>query len=163
MLIRQEKQEDRSYIATLIARTYGSAGAKIIEQTGQLRALGVYASELSFVAEEEGKPAAFALMTPVAIAGEMKGVVLAPLALDIHNTNFDIAGFLSQVFDALSAKGFSYVFAMGSLDDLSPLGFVYADSLGLKAHQDIDASLLVKHIADDVLQGDVSIPEVLLG
>lgn len=160
MLIRPEKQEDKAYIATLIARTYGALGADIIEQTGSLRSLDIYSPELSFVVEEN-KPVAYALFTKVKIENEFKGVVLAPFALDIFKQGFDVTGFLKQVFEKIQQQGFSYIFAMGSLDDLAPLGFVYADSLGFSVNQELDATLLVKHLEGDALKGSVIFPEVL--
>jgi predicted N-acetyltransferase YhbS len=160
MLIRSEKKEDKAYIATLIARTYGALGAEIIEQTGALRSLDTYAPELSFVAEDK-TPFAYALFTKVKINNQPKGVVLAPFALDLYKQGFDVMAFLNEIFMKVQEQGFSYIFAMGSLEDFSPLRFVYADSLGFSVNQELDATLLVKHLQGETLKGIVTFPSVL--
>lgn len=161
-MIRAEKQEDKSQIATLIARTYGSMGAETIAQTGQLRSLDVYTSNLSFVSESDESLDAFALFTAVKMEGDAKGVVLAPFALNIHKLDFDVVGFLNQCFSEIESQGYSYIFAMGNLEDLSPLGFVYADSLNLSVNEALDATLLVKKVDGPLSSGLVYFPEVLL-
>ena len=161
-MIRAEKQDDKSQIATLIARTYGAAGAETIAQTGQLRSLEVYSSKLSFVSETDTKIEAFALFTPVKMEGDAKGVVLAPFALDIHKLDFDVVGFLNHCFSEIESQGYSYIFAMGNLEDLSALGFVYADSLNLSVNQSLEATLLVKKVKGPNTTGLVEFPETLL-
>lgn len=162
-MIRAEKQEDKALIATLIARTYGEMGAETIAQTGQLRSLEAYKPELSFVSESDSDINAFALFTPVKMEGEAKGVVLAPFALNIHKADFDVVGFLNHCFSEIESQGYSYIFAMGNLDDLSPLGFVYADSLNLSVNQTLDATLLVKKVEGSETTGLVSFPDILVG
>ena len=165
MIIRPEVAQDRAAIATLIARTYGAQGAKIIEQTGELRALDVYRNDLSFIAESDGEKAvqAFSLMTPVAVEGKQVGVVLAPFAMNVYNPEFDVPAFFEAVFEKVEAAGFSHVFALGRLDDLSPLGFEYADAHGITLNEELDPSLLVKVFKNaPKCAGTVVFPQPLL-
>ena len=158
MAIRSENIQDKSRIATLIARTYAPKGAKVIEQTGLLRALPSYMPELSLVAENADNISIFALLTPVK-AGAGQGVYLAPLAFDDRLEGLDLLGFLQESFTKAQAQGFRYVFVQGRLEDLKELGFQYAAEAGF-SHE--SSNMLVKDFGTgDVLSGEIILPEGL--
>tara|TARA_R110000868_G_scaffold218576_1_gene469056 strand:+ start:213631 stop:214125 length:495 start_codon:yes stop_codon:yes gene_type:complete len=163
MSIRQEAARDKSRIATLIARTYLSEGASTVEQTGILRSLDTYLEKLAFVFEAEGSVDAYALFTPVNVAGASGAVMLAPFAVDTKKIDFDVAGFLMSTFEKVSLQGIRYVFVLGNLDDLAALGFKFAEDCGFTLTGNPPVSLLVKDLgAGAELKGEVTVPEILL-
>lgn len=157
-MIRTETQQDRSKIATLIARTYLSEGASIIEKVGYLRQLNSYNNHVSFVEENEEGILCFALFTPVK-AGEGEGVFLAPLAFDDRAAALNLTDFLEEAFVRVRAQGYRYIFVQGVLGDLKNFGFAYAEDVGFTYKT---KDILVKDLEIGVsLSGELVLPQVL--
>lgn len=163
MSVRAETSKDKSGIATLIARTYREEGALTIEQTSILRSLDAYDEKLALVNEGEKGLNAFSLYTPVSVNKAEGAVVLAPFAVDPQDAAFDVVAYLEATFIKVATQNKRYIFVMAQLDDLAPLGFVFADSLGFTLEGNPPVSLLVKDLGEgEELSGVVNLPEVLL-
>lgn len=163
MPVRPEIAKDKSAIATLIARSYLEDGASTIEQTSVLRSLSSYNNDISLVSDGDGVVKAFSLYTPVTVAKKPGAVILAPLAIDTKDSAFDTVSFLEETFKKVTAQGSRYVFLMAELDDLSALGFVFAEDLDFTLAGNPPVSLLVKDLGvGDKLSGELDLPDILL-
>lgn len=161
--MRTEKSEDRSAIATLIARTYLADGARVIEQTSMLRGLDGYDAEKAFVEEGETGLLSYALYSPLTVSGKDGAVVLAPFAVDTRSDKLDVIGFLNATFEKLKSQSIRYVFVLAKLEDLAELGFAYADESGFELAGHPPVTLLVKDLGvGAALSGVVELPAVLL-
>ena len=163
MALRPEKSEDRSAIATLIARTYLADAARVIEQTSLLRDRDGYDENKAFVEDVDGNLLSYALYSPLSVSGKSGAVVLAPFAVDVKSENLDVVGFLNATFEKLKSQSIRYVFVLAKLEDLAELGFAYADESGFELQGHPPVTLLVKDLGKgDVLSGVVDLPEFLL-
>ncbi len=163
MQIRNEKPEDRAEIATLIARTYMSDGVEVIEKTGILRDMPAYDTKHTFVAEEDGEMLAYALFTLLKVGDNGEALLLAPLAIDT-NKEFDIAGFLSEIFETLKNQGHNYILMHGDVNQYKDLGFVDAKKMGIDDGLSVEGvDLMIKNISDTPVTeiGMVDLPECL--
>ena len=163
-IIRPETREDKSTIATLIARTYLAAGVQTIEAAGTLRNMPEHNNKLSLVAEESGKVKAFAMYSPVKIGDDAKSaVLLAPLAVDTKDEKFELLKFLEQTFKNVEDEGVSYILMHGEVQDHKEQGFVEAKSIGIKDDAEYEEiTLLAKQLnKNKKLSGKVIYPECL--
>lgn len=163
MQIRYETKEDRSDVAMMIARTYLADGARTIEVTGVLRDLPEHDDACAFVAEEEGKPLAYALFTPLTVGEKGKALLLAPVAINTREP-VDLDGFLKEVFEKLKAQGHHYVLMHGSAAEYAAMGFENANNFGIDDGLDLEGiDLLIKNISGKSVTetGRVKLPECL--
>lgn len=165
MTIRPETAADRSRVATLIARTYATEGAKVIEITSKLREAVGYDKELGFVSDNDSVDA-FVLFTPLKVGGrEDQALLLAPFAVDTHEENFDAKSFVEGAIDKVAKKGYRYIFLLGHLEELGEENYSTIDSLSLELEEGIaSAHILVKDLGDehgDALEGVVELPACL--
>jgi len=163
MKLRTERDEDRSQIATLIARTYLENGAKLIEMTGLLRDLPAYKAAHGVIAEVDDTLCAYALFTPLAVGGSKGAVLLAPLAMDPERPDVDYNGFMHKAIDEMKTLGFKAVLMHGVAQMYEDDGFKPASTFGIKGSISYPgADLLLKPLADSMpLTGDVTYPEFL--
>ena len=164
--VRPEKEEDRTQIATLIARTYLTEGAQTIEMASKLRSLKNHNTDLSFLGEMDGKPVAFTMFTPVKVGDtEDAALLAAPMARDVTRDDVDFPLFLSKAMDQAKEQGHRYVMLFGEEGTFSSLGFETAESKGIKdTIKPVGADLLVKDLnpdAGDGAKGNVEYPDVL--
>lgn len=161
MALRHETPDDRAAIATLIAKTYGTAAADIIEKTGFLRNEKTLGDPVGYVWDEAGELKAYALCSPVVEGG--KAVFMGPLAFDLSDEKFDFAQFLPSVFKANTKANIDAIIIAGNEDDNKDMGFVSAESLKIKANKTIDGGvLLVKPMVDSFKGGfALKLPDAL--
>lgn len=161
MTLRRETSADRSNVAMLIARTYGTAAAEIIEKTGILRDEKAFGEAFGFVWEEEGALKAYTLCSPVVEGGRV--VFMAPLAFDLLDSEFDFSVFLPAVFDAAQGMGVEAIAIAGNAADNAETGFVKASDMQISSNKSIPGGeLLVKPLVEG-FKGDVNLtlPEAL--
>lgn len=163
MNLRPETDQDRSAIATLIARTYLENGAKLIEMTGLLRDLPQYRHDLGVLAETEAGPVAYALFTPLEIGGSEGAVLLAPLAMDTDQPELDYNTFMHQAIERVKDMGFKAVLMHGAADMYADDGFVPATKHGIVSSISYPgATLLIKPLVEGIdMTGDIAYPPFL--
>ncbi len=158
--IRPEKPEDRTEIATLIARTYMGAGARTIEVAGQLRDLNK--DSLGFIAEAEGHAKAYALFTPLDIKDSSeKTLLLTPLAIDTLDETVDVENFLKEVILKVKESSFNTVVVYGSEEMYAPYGFKKAEDLNLKSNIDVADAVLMALEIHKTQGGEIIYPDFL--
>lgn len=163
MTIRIEKEQDRTAIAILIARTYGAYGADVIAQTGLLREWEKVAKPTGYVMEQDGDAVAYALYTPIGEVDDAHVVLLAPLAFDLLREGVDFENFLPQTYDKLKEKGVGFVAMMGDYSQNKAQGFERASDVGFSITQKFQgAEMLVKPLNGGKGSGTLSVPEFLL-
>jgi predicted N-acetyltransferase YhbS len=163
MQIRNEKAQDRSSIATLIAKTYLADGARTIEVTGILRDMPEYSEKHAFIAEEDDKAVAYALFTKLKVGEKGEALLLAPLAVDTKE-DVDVDKFLLQVFEKLKDQGCDLILMHGSVEQYHDLGFDVASKLGIDDGISVEGvDLLLKNISGKAVTeaGTVNLPECL--
>lgn len=158
--IRQERAEDRTEIAKLIARTYMGAGARTIEVAGRLREIS--SPDLSFVAEKDGEAKAFALFTPLAVKGcDDKTLLLSPIAIDTLDENIDVQKFLEDVLTEVKKKDYTAVVVHGTEEMYGAYGFKNADVFKLKSEVHFDNAEFMVLPLKEVKEGEVIYPDFL--
>lgn len=163
MNIRNETPEDRSAVATLIARTYLVDGASTIEITGILRDMPAYDPKHTFIAEQDGKIVAYALFTKLKVGEKGEALMLAPLAVDTRE-DVDVDAFLVEIFETLTNQGHNYILMHGSADQYIDLGFDNAAKFGVDDGLNVEGvELLMKNLSGKVVSdtGKVDLPECL--
>lgn len=164
--IRTEKPEERSRVATLIARAYGARGARAIEAAGCIRELPEYKDSLSMVGvNEQNEVVAYALFVPVKVGGvDDAAAYWSTIGFDA-NEEVDIAAFLEQVLESMKNKGWHHVLCHADAEQMKPFGFVEAASVKITMDLDIKgATLLARFDGDDtapILRGAVDYPACL--
>lgn len=165
--LRPERAEDRSRIATLIARAYGARGARVVEMAGALRELPQHQDSLSIVGVNDHKDViAYALFTPVKV-GKTDNVAVywAAAGFDTTHEELDVAAFLQQVLQYVQRKGWHYVLCHGDLAQMQGLGFEDAEKLKISGNLRIqNAALLACFDGADtavLAQGHIEFPESL--
>ena len=164
--VRPETIDDRTSIATLIARTYLAEGAHTIELASKLRNLQNHQADLSLVGEIDGQAVAFTMFTPVKIGKTADAALLAaPMARDVRRDDVDFIDFLAQAMAVVKEQGQRYILLFGEKDMFESLGFVPAADLNIKdTIKPIGAELLAKDLtptAKGGVQGAVEYPDVL--
>ncbi len=155
MALRGETSADRANVATLIARTYGTAAAEIIEKTGILRTEDAFGEPYGYVWEEEGHLKAYALCSPVVNGGSV--IFMAPLAFDFLDEDFDFSGFLPSVFEAAEKRGVEAIVIAGDAEQNVEAGFKRAADMAVTSNKTIPGGeLLVKPLAGS-FEGKVAI------
>jgi predicted N-acetyltransferase YhbS len=163
MHIRNEKPEDRSAAATLIARTYLADGARTIEITGILRDIPQYDPKHAFVVEKDDKVIAYALFTSLKVGESGEALLLAPLAFDTREV-VDTNAILLEIFEKLKAQGHDYILMHGDMEQYQGLGFDMASKLGIDDGINVEGvDLLLKNISGKPVSetGRVDLPECL--
>ncbi|MEC9291666.1 MAG: hypothetical protein VX730_04615 [Pseudomonadota bacterium] len=161
MALRAETSADRANVATLIARTYGTAAAEIIEKTGILRDDETFGEPYGYVWEEEGTLKAYTLCSPVVEGGSV--VFMAPLAFDLLDESFDFSVFLPAVFDGAEKRGVEAIVIAGDAEQNAEAGFKRATDIGMTSNKSIPGGeLLVKPLVDGFVgKVDIKLPEAL--
>tara|TARA_B100000609_G_C17169339_1_gene410728 strand:+ start:656 stop:1162 length:507 start_codon:yes stop_codon:yes gene_type:complete len=165
LTIRPEKPEERSRLATIIARTYRGAGARTIEVAGKLRDLPQYVQDLSLVGEQDGEAVAFVMFTPVKVgARDSAALLMAPIAVDPQQENLDVEGFIQQALGKAKEKGYGYVLLHGDAEEYEKYGFKSAKEHGVQSELRLPGvELLVCQLDDkaEELAGKVDYPPFL--
>lgn len=164
--IRTEKPEERSRVATLIARAYGPRGARAIEAAGCIRELPEYKESLSMVGvNDRDEVVAYALFVPVKVGDVNEGAAYwSTIGFDVVD-DLDIAGFIEQVLKSMQNKGWHHILCHADLEQMKPFGFV--DAASAKISMDLDiagATLLSRYDGDDtapLIRGKVDYPPCL--
>lgn len=164
--IRAEKPEERSRVATLIARAYGARGARAIEVAGCIRDLPEYRDSLSMVGiNEQDEIVAYALFVPVKVGGTAEAAAYwAAIGFDAVD-DLDLANFIEEILKSMQNKGWHHILCHANPEQLKPFGF--ADAAAAKISMDLEiagASLLSRYDGDDTappIRGAVEYPECL--
>ena len=164
LTIRLETEEDRSRVATLLARTYRADGVKAIEQAGELRQQEGDKASLAYVAEQAGEIVACAIYSPVTVdAKPVSAVLLASLGVDTKRP-IDVTSFLDDTLSKVKSGGHRYVLMRGDINEFAEKGFVKSQEIGLDFGKADEGDWLVKDLesTDKVdLSGKVDIPDFL--
>jgi len=154
-----EKEGDAGIAATLIARTYNSLGAKMIEMTGQLRSLPHMHHKYGvMIANEKDEAIGYALFTPVQVGDvQQAALLLAPLAYDTFREDVDPDAVLSQALSYAQNLGFRFVLMHADPEAHQGFGFIDADKLGIRSDVSYPNSVL---LVKDLHEGK---PENLTG
>lgn len=162
LTFRAETPEDRSTVATLIARTYLTQGVEVIEMTGQLRELRVYDPELALVvADSRDEVAGYALFVPVKV-GTDDVLLLTTLAIDPLRDDIDYDHMLAEALEKAHDKGWATIIMHGDLDHYKALGFTDAEDKGIKSDLRYPGTILLAHDgtgAAQTLRGTVKYPD----
>lgn len=152
--LRPELAQERSRIATLIARSYGALGAQMIDMTGQLRSLPTADKDLAVVwADDNDKAVAYALFSPLTV-GNAQALLLAPLAMDSKHPEIDYNAFLQDAIAHAHGLGHSTILMHGDLQEYKALGFMDAEDKGITSDLHYPGGILLAHV-----QGDDNLPK----
>lgn len=153
-ILRPELAQERSRIATLIARSYGALGARMIDMTGQLRNLPAANKDLAVVwADDSDKAVAYALFTPLTVGNE-QALLLAPLAMDSKHPELDYNSFLQEAMAHAHGLGHNTILMHGDLQEYKDLGFADAEDKGITSDLHYPGGILLAHV-----QGEGNLPQ----
>ncbi len=166
LTVRSDKMEERSRVATLIARTYMQEGAETIELTAKLREWPSHRPDLSLVGVESKEIILYTMFTPLDVDDHKNAVVfMAPVALDTYRESIDFAAFLEQAFKRVLEAGYRYIIVHGEAEIYQEAGFVQGKELGLKSSLDMpESEFLVNDLGEEVgdtVTGTVKYPGFL--
>jgi predicted N-acetyltransferase YhbS len=131
VIIRTELPTDRSKVATLLARVYGTEGVAAIEMAGTLRDNPKHPKELCLVAEREKEVIGFTLLTPVSVSGKTDTAVLvAPIAVD-PASDVSPEALFEKACARARAQGFKYVLLHTTPTDPLAKGMTPAAKTGI--------------------------------
>ena len=130
MIIRQERPEDEPELAALIDAAFGDTETS--EFTAKVRASPGYVRELTFVAEDDGEPVGFTMLSYVR-AGERDVLILTPMAIRPDRQRTGIGKLIVRAaLDAAEARGEPVVLVEGVPSYYPQFGFRSAGELGFE-------------------------------
>lgn len=165
MEIRRATTDDRLRIATLIARTYGAAGAATIALASALRE---FDGAQEWVGTGGKVMDGYGLLLPLPLKkkADVAYALLAPLALNAQAPEFfDKRNFVRQICFEMKNKAAGVV-VIGDPSQFAAMNFVLASKHGVSLPAEIaDPSqvLLFPLKQEDLPSGELDLPKVLLG
>lgn len=141
MLIRQETKDDHAAVHSLVKTAFKYAEYSDGSEhclVDALRKSSAFIPELSLVAELDGKLAGHIMFTK-GLAGSRTVLILAPLSVlpEFQNRGIGTA-LIKEGHMKAEAMGYDYSIVVGSETFYPRLGYIKADTLGLKTPDGID-------------------------
>lgn len=154
IVIRPEQPEDIAIIHQVVEQAFGNpAEAQLVDT---LRRNGK--AILSLVAEDNGRVIGHILFSEVvidAVAGQLKGIGLAPLAVSPERQNEGIGSLLTEQGLELCRKaGYPFIVVLGHPEYYPRFGFIPASRFGIKSEYDVrDEVFMIMEVREGSLAG----------
>lgn len=157
---RRANIEDRSRIATLLARCYKNNGAQAIAQLSKLREAAP--DSVEYIGSAGDKPDGYAMLTHVPF-NESKVALLTYLALNPQAPDFfNPQDFLMHLAQS-EGQDASALLVFGQAEDFQPVGFLPAEKLGISIKNPPEmGTALIKPLHEDLEDGAIVLPTGLI-
>ena len=130
MIVRQERPEDERELAELIDAAFRDTETS--EFTAKIRASQAYVPELTFVADDDGEPVGFTMLSYVT-AGRHEVLILTPMAVRPDRQRTGIGKqVVRAALEAADARGEPVVLVEGVPSYYPQFGFRSARALGFE-------------------------------